>query len=265
MARTRTSTRTKKVDQAGDVAQAANDAPASAAPAAGVASMRKELVENQMYETAALLFAQRGFAGTSLQDIADAMGITRPALYYYVKSKDELLAKLVTEITEGNTAEILKFARSRKLDPVEKLSKIAHVMAYHRALHPTRFLLLARSEAELPEGLAELHESTKRTMLRNLIEVIKDGVAAGQFRPVNPKSAALAVIGMCNWVAWWFHEEDAYSAAQVADDITNMAVASLIRAGDRITAAKGPRAAAVLLRQDLDYLDRLLDEADKKP
>jgi hypothetical protein len=50
-------------------------------------SVRKELVENQMYETAAKLFAHRGFAGTSLQDIADEMGVSRPALYYYVKTR----------------------------------------------------------------------------------------------------------------------------------------------------------------------------------
>lgn len=229
----------------------------------GSSSVRKELVENQMYETAAKLFAHRGFAGTSLQDIADEMGITRPALYYYVRSKDELLAKLVTEITEGNTAQILRFAKDSTLEPAEKLSEIAYLMAHNRALQPTRFLLLARSEAELPQDLAELHESTKRTMLRNLIEVIKQGIAAGQFRPVNPRSAALAVIGMCNWVAWWFHEEDAASAGQVASDIADMAVASLLQAKDRITAATGPRAAVALLRQDLAYLERLLDEAEQ--
>ena len=67
---------------------------------------RRELVEAQIYEQATRLFAERGFAGTSLQDIADAMGMTRPALYYYVKNKDQLLARLVTEITEGPAADI---------------------------------------------------------------------------------------------------------------------------------------------------------------
>jgi AcrR family transcriptional regulator len=231
--------------------------------ASAPSSVRKELVENQMYETAAKLFARRGFAGTSLQDIADEMGITRPALYYYVRSKEDLLAKLVTEITEGNTAQILKFANDSTIDPVEKLSRIAYLMAHNRALKPTRFLLLARSEAELPDTLAQLHETTKRTMLRKLIEVIKQGIAAGQFRPVNPRTAALAVIGMCNWVAWWFHEEDVASANQVASDIADMAVASLLEAKDRVTAATGPRAAVALLRQDLAYLERLLDEAEQ--
>jgi AcrR family transcriptional regulator len=218
-----------------------------------------------MYETAAKLFAHRGFAGTSLQDIADEMGVSRPALYYYVKSKDDLLANLVAEITAGNTAQILRVATNREFDPVEKLSKIAYLMAHNRALQPTRFLLLARSEAELPEALAKLHESTKRKMLRNLIEVINQGIQAGQFRPVNARTAALAVIGACNWVAWWFHDEDGSGGAeQVAADVADMAVASLLQAEDRIGAATGPRAALSLLRQDLAYLERLLDEADER-
>ncbi|MCA2252144.1 TetR/AcrR family transcriptional regulator [Mycobacterium intracellulare] len=241
--------------------EATREGNAQSPPAA---SMRKELVENQMYETAAKLFAERGFAGTSLQDIADAMGITRPALYYYVKSKEDLLSRLVTEITAGNTAQILQVTTNKTIDPVQKLSEVAYLMAHNRALQPTRFLLLARSEAELPEDLAKVHETTKRKMLRNLIEVIQAGIDAGQFRPVNPRIAALAVIGMCNWVAWWFHEGDAASAEQVATDVADMAVASVLQAENRATAATGPRAALSLLRQDVAYLERLLDDADKK-
>ncbi|HET6736297.1 TetR/AcrR family transcriptional regulator [Mycobacterium sp.] len=235
----------------------------SNAPSAS--NVRKELVENQMYETAVKLFALRGFAGTSLQDIADEMGITRPALYYYVESKDDILAKLVTEITETNTAEILDLATDSNLEPVARLSRIAYVMAYNRALHPTRFLLLERSEGELSEGLAKVHEENKRAMLRSIIELIKQGIDRGQFRPVNPRSAALAVIGMCNWVAWWFHEDDRSVAKQVAIEIADMAVASLLQSSARNTGLMGPGAAVALLRQDLAYLDRLLNESDQEP
>ena len=45
------------------------------------------------------LFAERGFAGTNLQDIAEATGLTRPALYHYFKSKESLLSRLVAELT----------------------------------------------------------------------------------------------------------------------------------------------------------------------
>ncbi|MER5436948.1 helix-turn-helix domain-containing protein, partial [Streptomyces sp. NPDC002588] len=73
---------------------AGDSAPGSKAKEApgGRSTSRRELVENEMFEQASRLFAERGFAGTNLGDIAEAMGITRPALYYYVKSKDDLLA-----------------------------------------------------------------------------------------------------------------------------------------------------------------------------
>ncbi|BCZ21968.1 TetR/AcrR family transcriptional regulator [Mycobacterium senriense] len=226
-------------------------------------SLRRDLVEHRMYATATELFAQRGFAGTSLQDIADAMGITRPALYYYVKSKDDLLARLIAEITAGNTAQIREVAENAALDPVAKLSKIAEIMALNRARQPSRFVLLARSEAALPTDLATIHETTKRAMLRILIGVIRDGVDTGHFRHVEPRMAALQIIGMCNWVAWWFHKDDATSAEIVAADIADLAVASLVRSGEPAAAASGPRAAVDLLRRDLDYLERLIAESEQ--
>ena len=211
-----------------------------------------------MYEQASRLFAERGFAGTSLQDIAEAMGMTRPALYYYVKSKDELLAKLVTEITEGSAAEIKSVVEGSDIDAVTKLRKIARMLAFGRATQPARFLLLERSEAELPSGLAEAHEAAKRSTLHDLMHVIEEGVAKGQFRPVDPRVAALAVIGMCNWVAWWYHPGAGRNEADTAEQLADLAVAMIVQASERTPAVSGPRAALALLRQDLQYLDSVL-------
>lgn len=211
-----------------------------------------------MYEQASRLFAERGFAGTSLQDIAQAMGITRPALYYYVKSKDELLAKLVTEITESNTAEIRETARDPGLDPVEKLRKIAHMLAFQRALQPKRFLLLARSEADLPPPLAEAHESAKRETLKVLITIVRNGARAGQFRPVDPRIASLAVMGMCNWVAWWGQASDTTEATRIAGMLAELAVSMIAQSSHRTPELPGPAAALALLRQDIDYLEEVL-------
>ena len=94
---------------------------------AGATTARRELVENEIYEHAIRLFAERGFAGTSLQDIADALGITRPALYYYVKSKDELLAKLAADVAGGSAAQIAELAARPDLDAAGKLREIARL------------------------------------------------------------------------------------------------------------------------------------------
>jgi AcrR family transcriptional regulator len=78
-------------------------------------------MESQIMEEATRLFADRGFAGTSLQDIADATGLTRPALYQYFGSKEELLSRLVSELTEGPADELGEIRRRTGTTATERL------------------------------------------------------------------------------------------------------------------------------------------------
>lgn len=220
---------------------------------------RRELVENELYEHATRLFAERGFAGTSLQDIADALGITRPALYYYVKSKDELLAKLVTEVTNGPLEELTALVERPELDAVAALRGVVDVLVRRRTTQPERFRLLIRSEAELPEGLMSAYDESRRAVLKTIAGVVERGIRAGQFRPVDARVAALGVLGMCNWVAWWFHPGGRESAEAVTEQFADMAIGALQRQDRQVPDGGSPAAALKLLRQDLDHLERLLD------
>jgi AcrR family transcriptional regulator len=220
---------------------------------------RRELVENELYEHATRLFAERGFAGTSLQDIAEAMGITRPALYYYVKSKDELLAKLVTEVTNGPLEELTALVAREGLDPVQKLRGIVEVIVGRRTTQPARFRLLIRSEAELPAELTTAYADSRRAVLKVIAGVIDDGARSGRFRPVDARVAALGVLGMCNWVAWWFHPGGRDTTESVTAQLADMAVGALQRPDAQVLDGEGPAAALKMLRQDLDHLERILD------
>jgi AcrR family transcriptional regulator len=220
---------------------------------------RRELVENELYEQATRLFAERGFAGTSLQDVADALGITRPALYYYVKSKDELLAKLVTEVTNGPLDELTALAERPGLDAVAVLRGVVDVLVRRRATQPERFRLLIRSEAELPAGLTSAYDESRRAVLRTIAGVIERGILAGQFRPVDARVAALGVLGMCNWVAWWFHPDGRDSADAVVEQFADMAIGALQRLDRQVPEDDSPAAALKLLRQNIDHLERVLD------
>lgn len=209
------------------------------------------------------MFAERGFAGTSLQDIADAMGMTRPALYYYVKNKDELLARLVTETTEASAAEIKRLAKHPGADAAVRLLGVVRVMALRRAADPNRFQMLVRSEAELPPDLARAQLAAERATLRELILLIEEGIEAGQFRPVDSRITALSVIGMCNWIAWWKHAPGEKTPTEVADHIADLALAMVRQPDGRLPGVAGPQAAIAQLRADLDYLERTLDQQNQ--
>ena len=73
---------------------------------------RKDVLSSEVLDRAVGLFAERGFAGTSLKDVADAVGLSRPAIYYYFPSKDALLEELLAGVTVS-AARILENVEKR--------------------------------------------------------------------------------------------------------------------------------------------------------
>jgi AcrR family transcriptional regulator len=235
----------------------AEGGPPEGRAAEGRASTRRALVEQEIYEQATRLFAERGFAGTSFQDIADAVGLTRPALYHYVRNKDELLARLVAEFTEDPAASIAAEAARRDRDPAEKIRAIVAANVRRQGEHAARFRLLIRSEADLPAEVAASYAANRRSVLRSVASVIGDGVRSGAFRDVDPRVAALGVLGLSNWVAWWYQPGGHDDLAKICDELADLAVAGLRRPGDGAPAQSVAEAIGSL-REDIDRLERLL-------
>lgn len=221
---------------------------------------RRELVEKQILDQATRLFAEKGFASTTLQDIADATGLTRPALYHYVANKDELLSRLISESTETPAAVLREINDRADLGPTEKLRMMAMSIALNQAQNADRFKLVIRSEAELPEEMSKTYQQSRRHVLKEFVLVIESGVRAGEMRPVDPRTAALGIIGMLNWVAWWHQSGDADSDRSVAAQLADMALRTVVQDGVTPAAPDGPERAIALLRENLDYLERLLAE-----
>lgn len=219
---------------------------------------RRELVEKQILDQATRLFAEKGFASTTLQDVADATGLTRPALYHYVANKDELLSRLISESTATPAAVLHEINERPELGPTEKLRKMATAIAIGQAETADRFKLIIRSEADLPESLSHTYHQSRRHVLKEFVTVIERGIEAGEMRPVDPRTAALGIIGMLNWIAWWHQPGDPDSARTVATQLADMAVRTVAQDDGTPAVPEGPERAISMLRQDLDYLERIL-------
>ncbi|AYJ48813.1 TetR/AcrR family transcriptional regulator [Rhodococcus sp. P1Y] len=230
------------------------------APRGSKQNPRRELVEKQILDQATRLFAEKGFASTTLQDVADATGLTRPALYHYVANKDELLSKLFSETTETPAAVLHEINNRTDLGPTEKLRKMAASIALNQAQSSDRFKLIIRSETDLPDELSRTHQLSRRHVLKEFVVVIESGIRAGEMRPVDPRTAALGIIGMLNWVAWWQPTGDSDSDRAVAVQLADMAVRAVASADSSAPAQEGTERAISMLRENLDYLERALAE-----
>lgn len=192
--------------------------------------LSRQLVTSELLDKATQLFAEQGYESTTLLDIAQALGISRPALYHYVSSKDDLLAMLVEQVSHGLSLVLENLSARDDLSPTQKLCNVVALLVRQRAEHPAQFRILDRAETVLPEPVGTQHRDAKRKVLRGVTAVIEAGIEAGEFRPVDPRTTALSLLGMCNWVAWWFSRGSDVDA--VVDTVADLATAMLVNGAD---------------------------------
>lgn len=222
-------------------------------------TVRRELLYDSIMEAASRLFIQRGFQGTSMGDIAEAMGVTRTAIYYYFRNKEAILRELTSGITEM-AAKLAVGAATEQSDPEGALRKL---VAQHASLiltHPLQFRVVERNEEQLSPPIKKKAEAARRMVLEKFSAVIDSGIRTGQFRHVNAKVAAFAIIGMCNWGAWWFNPRGTLSFDEVVKTIVDLAMGSVLRIDGRQLRGNSLGEVVRQLREDLNVLERRISD-----
>lgn len=226
--------------------------------AAAPRSPRGKLVATEVMERAAVIFAERGF-DTSLQEVADEIGISRPALYHYFDSKQALLAQIFEDMGEKRQAELTRLRRRRDLSALEKVAEFVRSQVRNVTAAPARFRLLERSHAALPPDLAATFRRTRQKSLHEVTGLIADGIQAGELRPIDPHTAALGLFGIANWTAYWYREDDGSKRAdEIAETMVQLATTGLAWPDGQTTEA-GLHGALKLLKESVAYLEQLID------
>ena len=232
-------------------------APRGAPPQPGRKSgARKDVLSSEVLDRAVGLFAERGFAGTSLKDVADAVGLSRPAIYYYFPSKDALLEELLTGVTVS-AARILENVEKRDdLSPIEKIGAAANALVMWVTERRLHFIAIDRSENELPPAILARHNDAKRRVLSGMVRLIDDAVAAGEARAVDSRIAAFSIIGKCTWTACWFAPNGELPASAVAERMADLAIHSVKRARGSAGKTGDIRGLTSEIRDILGLIDR---------
>ena len=216
---------------------------------------RRDLLAAEVLVKAAELFASRGFAATSLKDVADAVGLQRSSIYYYYPNKDALLAELIQGATLP-VAQIFKEVGAEALPLLDKIREVVRRLVLWVGDPRTHFRLMDRCEAELPPTIARLHTYAKRHVLGEMIKLIDAAVLAGEARAKDVRISALSIIGMTMWTAWWFQPGQGRSLEDVAAEIADNAIALLQRA-DGARRATDVHDLTREIRDNLALIDRL--------
>jgi AcrR family transcriptional regulator len=157
---------------------------------------------------AARVFYEKGYDGASMQDIAEAVGLTKAGLYHHVGSKDRLLFEIMNYGMDILDETVL--ARVKDIaDPREKLRQtiIGHIDLIVRA-RDLEITVILHENRSLKGALRKKINARKRNYihyLEGLIGQVQERVGT---RPaISPRLAAFALLGMINWLYQWFRPE----------------------------------------------------------
>ena len=150
----------------------------------------------EVLEAALDLFARNGFAATRMEDIAQAAGLSKAAIYLYFPSKDDVFKALIETRIVKLRSDIVGVARAMKDDPIAGLRQVVRLWAASNA--DSRMVAIPRivlsESARFPE-LAEFYHRVIISQTQSvLIELLEAGVAQGIFRAINAKVAARALV-----------------------------------------------------------------------
>lgn len=165
---------------------------------------------------AILLFQEKGYHATSMQDIADAVGLQKGSLYHYISSKEDLLMIIVKEAVDTYSDRLSVIAGS-DLPPRDKFAQAVrqHLMGIANNLGMLT-IFLREVHALTPEQQAMVRRETDR--YNRVIEgIFAEGVAQGAFRQLDPRLACRAVLGSCNWFYRWYRADGPRSLEELAD------------------------------------------------
>jgi len=201
--------------------------PASPWLAADTRAQQRELKRQAVLQTAAQLFNERGFHATSLDDIAERLHVTKPTLYYYVRSKDDILLECVRTALGMMHEEIegVRRAGGRALDQLIACMRIYTIIVTQEFGR----CVIRIGEDPLPPPLRRELRELKAGIDREFRRLLAEGIAEGSIAPCDPKMAAFMLAGALSWVGRWYRPDGELTPEQIADEGVALLLKGVIR------------------------------------
>ena len=181
---------------------------------------------------AADVFAEKGYEGTSLKDIAARVNLHKASLYHYMSGKSDLLVQCL-ETSFANLREVAEVAERADVAPLERLAFFFRHLVAAQCSDFGRCVNLIRPEI-LPEADALRVTTFKRKLDRIVRDLLAQAMERGEMRSMHPTTAAAFLFGASNWVPHWHRPDRDPPLDVISDSFLRLVLAGL--------GARGPQA-----------------------
>jgi AcrR family transcriptional regulator len=175
----------------------------------------REVKREAVIRAAARAFNRKGYHNTSLDDIAAALEVTKPTVYYYVSNKEQLLFECFVAGIEG-IRDAFREARALAAPARERLKAV--LRRYGAAVASEFGWCMVRAEdQDLSPDMSAHIKAMKSEIDQGIRRLLREGIQDGSIHPCDPKMTAFALAGSLNWIAHWYRENQSMTGAEIAE------------------------------------------------
>lgn len=160
----------------------------------------------EVLESAANFFFTKGFHATTIEDVARDVGMLKGSLYYYIKSKNDLLYQILSKVIEQGDAFIAKQIDPEG-DPVEQLKKALEAQIDYIMRNRVRVGLFLHEFDSLSGKRQQTVLAVMARYNKRFVELVRRGQEQGKFMEGDPWLIVNGFLGMCNWIYRWYPSE----------------------------------------------------------
>ena len=183
---------------------------------------------DHIYRVAAEVMCQKGYEATSMNDIADAVGLTKAGLYLYIHGKEDLLFQIMSYGMDMVDQDVMAPAKQAQ-GAVERLRTII-------SRHSKRVLEVGGAVSILLDemyALTPAHrraiKGRKRAYFEFIRATLEELSVEGKLRNVTPTVATFCLFGMLSWVSRWYRKDGKLSSEQILNDLLEAALHSVLK------------------------------------
>jgi AcrR family transcriptional regulator len=184
----------------------------------------------EILRTAARLFQQQGYDGTSMNDVAAALKLSKGGLYHHFQSKDEILFNLMDHAMDITEERVVNAVRGI-LDPEARLRALIRLhISVVLSIRDREITVMLHENHPLPPPLRKRINTRKKDYVHFVEKLIAEVQSVrGSKSTVNPRAAAFALLGMINWIYQWYRPEGTLQEENLAQQYTEIFFAGALQ------------------------------------
>ena len=184
----------------------------------GTMSRKKSAKKELILKTAAAMFREKGFAASSMRDLAEKIGIEAASLYNHIQSKAQILEEIIDGVSDECQLHLDNLEKSRS----SSLEKIESLIRFHTRMMMNRFeeySVMVSQWMHLEGDKLSSFAINRRNYVKRMESIVADGIQKGELKSLMPYVVVLNILSSVRGLEFWQRSAKSHTAQEMEDNM----------------------------------------------